>query len=189
MFNSPSSGYVLAPEDSAAIANAIPAVCATKEGTMEHWRSGALHALAPEVVIWECDFLVYRAGWLQEGIVGPAQLGTAGYLHEIPERKILTEYWNLLWEGRIPEAIAHSRESQLDAIIYGVARWYCTSPNRPDYFTHWGEAYRCSAATLGLPMGDYPHSRPPQGILPDQAKVEIRALYESVGFAKELVRS
>src|SRR6185369_2635382 len=66
MFNSPSSGYVLTPEDSAAIANAIPAVCATKEGTMEHWRSGALHALAPEVVIWECDFLVYRAGWLQE---------------------------------------------------------------------------------------------------------------------------
>jgi 4-hydroxy-tetrahydrodipicolinate synthase len=189
MFNSPSSGYVLAPEESAAIANAIPAVCATKEGTMEHWRSGALHALAPEVVIWECDFLVYRAGWLQEGIVGPAQLGTAGYLHEIPERKILTEYWNLLWEGRIPEAIAYSRESQLDTIIYGVARWYCTHPGRPDYFTHWGEAYRCSAATLGLPMGDYPHSRPPQAILPDEAKAEIRALYEGVGFAKELART
>ncbi len=74
---------------------------------MEHWRSGALHALAPELVIWEGDSLGYRAGWLQEGIVGPAQLGTAGYLHEIPGRKILTEYWNLLWEGRIPEAIAH----------------------------------------------------------------------------------
>lgn len=187
MFNSPSSGYVLAPEESAAIANAVPAVCATKEGSMEHWRSAALHALAPEVVIWECDFLVYRAGWLQEGIVGPAQLGTAGYLHEIPERKILTEYWNLLWEGQIPEAITHARESQLDTIIYGVARWYCTHPRRPDYFTHWGEAYRCSAAALGLPMGDYPYSRPPQGILPDEAKAEIRALYESVGFAKDLV--
>ena len=35
-------------------------------------------------------------------------------------------------------------------------------------------------------MGDDPHSRPPQGILPDQAKADIRALYESVGFAKQL---
>ena len=41
-------------------------------------RTAALHALAPELVIWECDLIVYRAGWLQEGIVGPAQLGTAG---------------------------------------------------------------------------------------------------------------
>src|SRR6476659_8931372 len=68
MFNSPSSGYVLTPEDSALIANAVPAVCAPKEHNMEHSRRGALHARAPEVVIWECDFLVYRAGWLQEGI-------------------------------------------------------------------------------------------------------------------------
>jgi 4-hydroxy-tetrahydrodipicolinate synthase len=186
MFNSPSSGYVLTPEESATIANAIPAVCATKEGTMEHWRSQALHALAPEVVIWECDFLVYRAGWLQEGIVGPAQLGTAGYLHEIPERRILTEYWTLIWDGRLAEAIQYARESELERIIHGVARWYTSHPGRPDYFSHWGEAFRCSAAVLGLPMGDYPHSRPPQGILPEVAKDEIRALYESVGFAKQL---
>jgi hypothetical protein len=38
-------------------------------------------------------------------------------------------------------------------------------------------------------MGDYPHSRPPQGILPDEAKADIRALYEGVGFAKELVEA
>ena len=55
MFNSASSGYVLTPEDSARIANAIPAVCATKEGTLEAWRSKATHALAPEIVIRECD--------------------------------------------------------------------------------------------------------------------------------------
>jgi 4-hydroxy-tetrahydrodipicolinate synthase len=35
-------------------------------------------------------------------------------------------------------------------------------------------------------MGDYPHSRPPQAILPEVAKEQIRALYESVGFAKQL---
>ena len=39
---------------------------------------------------------------------------------------------------------------------------------------------------IGLPIGDYPHSRPPQGILPEAAKEQIRGLYESVGFAKQL---
>ena len=39
-----------------------------------------LHELAPDLVIWECDLTVYRAGWLREGIVCPAQLGTVGYL-------------------------------------------------------------------------------------------------------------
>ena len=44
---------------------------------------------------------------------------------------------------------------------------------------------------MGLPVGDYPHSRPPQAILPDQAKVEIRAAYEEAGLTAEqrLVRS
>ena len=108
MFNSPSSGYVLTPEDSARIANEVPAVCATKEGTLEYWRSKATHALAPSLVIWECDTIVYRVGWLEQGIVGPAQLGTAGYLHETPDKPILTAYWNLIWEGRIAEAIEHA---------------------------------------------------------------------------------
>ena len=127
MFNSPSSGYVLTPEDSARIANEIPAVCATKEGTMEHWRSKATHALAPELVIWECDTIVYRAGWLQQGIVGPAQLGTAGYLHETPDKPILTEYWNLVWEGRIAEAIEHAREPPASTGSSRESRdWYCT---------------------------------------------------------------
>ncbi len=35
-------------------------------------------------------------------------------------------------------------------------------------------------------MGDYPHSRPPQAILPEIAKEQIRELYERVGFAKHL---
>ena len=86
LFNSGSSGYALAPEEVAQIANEIPAVCAMKEGMMEPWRSKAAHALAPGLVIWECDTIVYKAGWLQQGIVGPAQLGTAGYLYETPEK-------------------------------------------------------------------------------------------------------
>ncbi|HEX4532337.1 MAG TPA: dihydrodipicolinate synthase family protein [Acidimicrobiia bacterium] len=186
MFNSPSSGYVLTPEDVARIATEVPAVCATKEGTLEHWRSKAAHALAPDLVIWECDGIVYRAGWLQQGIVGPAQLGTAGYLHEIPDQRILTDYWNLIWAGRLEEAIEHARETGLDRVVEEVSHWYIRYPGRPDYFSHWGEAFRYAATVVGLPMGDYPHSRPPQAILPEVAKEQIRALYESVGFAKQL---
>ncbi len=186
MFNSPSSGYVLTPEESARIANEIPAVCATKEGTIEYWRSKATHALAPELVIWECDLIVYRVGWLQLGIVGPAQLGTAGYLFETPDRPILTTYWNLIWEGRLAEGIEYARESGLDRLGEDIAGWYTRFPGRPDYFRHWGEAFRYAASMLGLPTGDYPHSRPPQAILPEEGKAQIRKAFENAGFAKQL---
>src|SRR5439155_6346686 len=125
MFNSPSSGYGLTAEEMAEIHHRIPAVVAVKEGVQDSTtRSAALHALAPELTIWECDAIVYRAGWLQEGIVGPAQLGTAGYLHETPDNRILTAYWELIWEGRLAEAIEHSRATELDRIVQGVAHWY-----------------------------------------------------------------
>ncbi len=66
----------------------------------------ALHAMAPELVIWECDTIVYEAGWLKDGIVGPAQLGTSGYLFETPDDKRYTQYWQLIWDGKIDEARA-----------------------------------------------------------------------------------
>jgi 4-hydroxy-tetrahydrodipicolinate synthase len=75
MFNSPSSGYVLTPAESARIYDEVPAVCATKEGAFRPASSRLLHELAPDLVIWECDTTVYRAGWLRAGIVGPAPLG------------------------------------------------------------------------------------------------------------------
>src|SRR3954453_2986603 len=100
MFNSPSSGYVLTAAESARIANEIPAVCATKEGAFRPANSRRLHQLAPELLIWECDTTVYRAGWLRDGIVCAAQLGTAGYLMETPQRRVFTEYWNLIWDGK-----------------------------------------------------------------------------------------
>ena len=61
MFNSPSSGYVLTPAESARIYDEIPAVCATKEGAFRPASSRMLHELAPDLVIWECDLTVYRA--------------------------------------------------------------------------------------------------------------------------------
>ena len=189
MFNSPSSGYVLTAEEIAGIYHEIPAVCAIKQGVMHHAASGAAHRLAPGLVIWECDLIVYRAGWLQQGVVGPAQLGTCGYLHETPERPILTVYWNLVWEGRIAEAIAHADETGLDRLGEEIGGWFTNYPGRPDYFTHWGEAFRYAAAVVGLPVGDYPHSRPPQDILPEDAKDQIRAAFENVGFAKQLAHA
>jgi 4-hydroxy-tetrahydrodipicolinate synthase len=187
MFNSPSSGYVLTPEEVARIAHEIPAVCAIKEGVMQPWRSKAAHKLAPELVIWECDTIVYKAGWLQAGIVGPAQLGTSGYLYETPEKPYLREYWTRIWEGRLADAIAYAQETGFESISEAAGGWFTRYPGRADYFTHWGEAFRYAASVLGLPMGDYPHSRPPQAILPEAAKAQIRAAYERVGLAKQLV--
>ncbi len=114
MFNSPSSGYVLTPMEGARIYSEIPAVCATKEGAFRPASSRLLHDLAPNLTIWECDLTVYRAGWLRAGIVGPAQLGTAGYLYETPEQPIISEYWELVWNDKLIEAMDYAEKSGLD---------------------------------------------------------------------------
>jgi 4-hydroxy-tetrahydrodipicolinate synthase len=181
MFNSPSSGYVLNASESARIVEAIPAVCATKEGAFRPGNSRLLHELAPELVIWECDTTVYRAGWLRDGVVGPAQLGTTGYLHETPQRRILTEYWDLVWNDKLVEAMDFAVESGLDQFGVDMMSWFTCYPGRPDYFTHWGGAFKYAASVLGLPIGDYPHSRPPQAELPGAAQQQIRAAYRRLG--------
>jgi 4-hydroxy-tetrahydrodipicolinate synthase len=185
MFNSPSSGYVLTPSEIARIYHEVPAVCAIKQGVMHYAASAAIHRLAPGLVIWECDTVAYRAGWLQDGVVGPAQLGTVGYLMETPEKRMLTEYWTLIWDGRLPEAIRSAKESGLDQLSADLGSWYTRYPGRPDYFTHWGAAFRYAASVIGLPVGDYPHSRPPQAVLPDEAKTQIRLAFDKAGLAKQ----
>ena len=149
--------------------------------------SKAAHTLAPELVIWECDTIVYQAGWLQQGIVGPAQLGTGGYLYETPEKRILTEVLDAAC-GRAgsPRRSSTRAETGFDQIggdVGGVV--HAAIRGDPDYFTHWGEAFRYAASVIGLPVGDYPHSRPPQGILPEDAKAQIRKAFENVGFARQ----
>ncbi|MFZ0835400.1 MAG: dihydrodipicolinate synthase family protein [Mycobacterium sp.] len=181
MFNSPSSGYVLGAAESARIVEQIPAVCATKEGAFRPANSRLLHELAPDLVIWECDTTVYRAGWLREGVVGPAQLGTTGYLYETPQRRVLTEYWELIWNDRLVEAIDYAVESGLDQFGVDIRSWFTCYPGRRDYFTHWGGAFKFAASVLGLPMGDFPHSRPPQAELPDQAQRQIEGAYRRFG--------
>jgi 4-hydroxy-tetrahydrodipicolinate synthase len=181
MFNSPSSGYVLDAAESARIVEEIPAVCASKEGAFRPGNSRVLHDLAPELVIWECDTTVYRAGWLRAGVVGPAQLGTTGYLYETPQRRILTEYWDLIWNDKLVEAMDYAVESGLDRFGSDIASWFTCYPGRSDYFTHWGGAFKYAASVLGLPVGDYPHSRPPQAPLPDEARTQIQTAYHRLG--------
>ena len=118
---------------------------------------------------------MYRAGWLQ-GVVGPAQLGTAGYLMETPEKRHLTEYWTRIWDGRIAEAIEYattfgSTSSQRSGEPAGTALsgaaglLHALGRGLPVH----------AAAVIGLPMGDFPHlAGPPQAILPDLAKEQIR---------------
>ncbi|HZQ33422.1 MAG TPA: dihydrodipicolinate synthase family protein [Mycobacterium sp.] len=185
MFNSPSSGYVLSAAESARVVDEIPAVCATKEGAFRPGNSRLLHDLAPDLVIWECDTTVYRAGWLRDGVVGPGQLGTTGYLYETPQRRILTEYWELIWADKLVEAMDFAAESGLDQFGVDIRSWFTCYPGRPDYFTHWGGAFKYAASLLGLPVGDYPESRPPQAVLPDEAKAQIRQAYQRLGLIDE----
>ena len=181
MFNSPSSGYVLSPAEGARIYEEIPAVCATKEGAFRPAASRMLHQLAPELVLWECDKTVYRAGWLREGIVCAAQLGTAGYLFETPQRPIYSEYWDLIVAGDLIAAMDYARESGLDQFDLDMGSWFTCYPGRADYFTHWGGAFKFAASVLGLPIGSHPHSRPPQAELPELAQKQIRAAYTNLG--------
>ncbi len=184
MFNSPSSGYVLTPAEGARIYEEIPAVCATKEGAFRPGSSRLLHQLAPGLQVWECDKTVYRAGWLRDGIVCPAQLGTAGYLFETPERRLFSEYWELILADQLIEAMDFARESGLDQFDLDMGAWFTCYPGRPDYFTHWGGAFKYAASVLGLPIGDHPHSRPPQAKLPEVARQQIRDAYRALGLVK-----
>jgi 4-hydroxy-tetrahydrodipicolinate synthase len=186
MFNSPSSGYVLSAQESARIAEEIPAVCATKEGSFRPHQSRMLHELTPDLVIWECDATVYRAGWLQAGIVGPGQLGTAAYLFETPQNRALSEYWDMIWNDSLVEAMQFAQESGLDRFELDMRGWFTSYPGRPEYFTHWGAAYKYAASVVGLPVGSYPESRPPQAMLPEQARHDIRAAYRRFGLIADV---
>jgi 4-hydroxy-tetrahydrodipicolinate synthase len=191
MFNSPSSGYVLTAAEMAEIYHRVPAVVAVKEGVQDSVsHTPELHALAPGLVIWECDTIVYEAGWLQEGVVGPAQLGTAGYLYETPNDKWYTQYWELIWDGELDAARCFHKANAGRTGMGSFGRWLTEYPGRPGYFTHWGEAFKIAAGAIGLPVGDHPFSRPPQAVLPDAARTEIRLAFEAAGMAaKPLERS
>lgn len=183
LFNSGSSGYVLTPAEAIAIYEKIPAVCAMKEGTFQMANSKAIALGAPDMQVWECDSNALTAGWAAEGLIVKSLLGTSAYVWDYPGDKRGTRYYELLWAGRIDEAIAFGKSSGLVRTTAAAGGWLTRYPGRPGYFTHWDEVIKYTASVLGLPVGSWPHSRPPQAILPEHAKTQIREAYERAGLA------
>jgi 4-hydroxy-tetrahydrodipicolinate synthase len=106
-------------------------------------------------------------------------------LYETPQQPIISEYWNLVWNDKLIEAMDYAEKSGLDQFGVDMRSWFTCYPGRPDYFTHWGGAFKYAASLLGLPIGDYPHSRPPQAELPDEGRAQIRTAYQRYGLIAE----
>jgi 4-hydroxy-tetrahydrodipicolinate synthase len=181
LFNTHAAGWILTPDQCAQLAEEFPAICAVKNGMFRPSHSAALHKLAPELVIWECDMLAYRGGFLRRGITTAGILGGSGYLYDVPDNRLYSAQWELLLSDKLSEAIDHWYDSGLDDLVTSLHRAFGASNVEAPY-THWGSAFKAAAAELGLPVGDYPRSRPPQPRLPAEMRTAIRAAYQAVGF-------
>ncbi len=82
---------------------------------------------------------------------------------------------------KLLEAMDYARDSGMDQFDLDIGSWWTCYPGRADYFTHWGGAFKYAAHVLGLPIGDYPDSRPPQAQLPPEAKAQIESAYRKLG--------
>ena len=90
--------------------------------------AGCCTSSRPSLAIWECDLTVYRAGWLRAGIVGPAQLGTAGYLYETPQQPVISEYWELVWNDKLIEAMDYAEKSGWTSSVSTWGSWFTCYP-------------------------------------------------------------
>jgi 4-hydroxy-tetrahydrodipicolinate synthase len=180
LFNTHAAGWILTPDECARLADEFPAICAVKNGMFRPSHTAALHRLAPELVIWECDMLAYRGGFLRRGIVSAGILGGSAYLYELPDNRLYSAQWELIVSDKLSEAIDHWYDSGLDDLVTSLHRAFGAS-NVESTYSHWGSAFKAAAAQLGLPVGDYARSRPPQPPLPDAMKAAIRAAYEAAG--------
>lgn len=180
LFNTPAAKWFLTPDECARLAAEFPALCAVKNGMFRPSHSAALHRLAPELVIWECDMLAYRAGFLRQGITAAGILGGTAYLYETPTNKPYSAQWQLLVSDKLSEAIDHWYDSGLDDLVTSLHRAFGASNVEAPYI-HWGSAFKAAAAELGLPVGSYARSRPPQPPLPQSMRDAVRAAYERAG--------
>lgn len=184
MFNSPSSGYVMTPAEVARVAEEIPAMCAIKNPATSPGHGIAVSKMVPgKLVMWDVGSnaaALYNAGYVQAGLQGPCTLGGMAYLTETPSDKRYTTWFNLVLEGKLEEAIRYYFSANVDGpTAHGLT--YAQLPLRPEYWTHFGGAFKYCAQLLGLPVGDYPHSRPPQVKLTDDQKARIKQAYVSSG--------
>ncbi len=180
LFNTHAAGWILSPAQCVELADEFPAICAVKNGMFRPAHSAELHRLAPELVIWECDMLAYRGGFLRRGISAPGILGGTGYLYERPDMPTYRQQWELLVSDKLSEAIDHWYDSGLDDLVTNLHRAFGAS-NVDAAYTHWGSAFKAAAAELGLPVGNYPRSRPPQPQLSDEQRSAVHAAYVTAG--------
>jgi 4-hydroxy-tetrahydrodipicolinate synthase len=184
LYNHPGTGFILSPEVCADFYNKIPAVCCVKNAAPQPGHTLALHRLAPKMVIWDCNLLeAGMQGYMKLGYAAPVIMGSADYLEEIPGKMLLSEHWELLMEGKLTEATEQYYTSGL-ADVVASRRIRASSPERPGWDCHWGSGYKYVASLLGLPVGDYPHSRPPGAPFPEELKKRLRDVYVKVGYIK-----
>ncbi len=181
IFNSPCSGFVMTPAECAMIAKEIPAVCANKDPGPPAHHAMAVSRLAPEIVNWGCDEVEYNAGLLQHGLASPCLMGATPYLSETPSDRRYSEWFNLILEGKTEEAREQYYRTGVDVPSSHGLSYTSTMPERPGYTTHWSSASKYAASLLGLPVGDYPYSRPPQIKLNDSQKARIKDAYVRSG--------
>jgi 4-hydroxy-tetrahydrodipicolinate synthase len=184
MFNSPSSGYEMTPAEVARVAEEIPAMCAIKDPATTPGHGVAVSKLVPGMlVVWDVSAnpaALYNAGYVQAGLQSPCMLGANVYLTETPGDKRFTNWFNLVLEGKLEEAIRYYFDANVDGPgAHGLT--YTQVPERPGYWTHWGSAFKYCAQLLGLPVGDYPYSRPPQLRLTGEQKARIKDAYVRSG--------
>jgi 4-hydroxy-tetrahydrodipicolinate synthase len=102
------------------------------------------------------------------------------YLTETPGDKRYTNWFNLVLEGKLEEAREYYFSANVDGpLAHGLT--YTQLPERPDYPTHFGSAFKYCAQLVGLSVGDYHHSRPPQLRLTDEQKTHIKDAYVNSG--------
>ena len=187
MFNSPSSGYVLSAAEIARIADEIPAMCAIKDAAERGGNGVAMAKLAPgKLVYWDvfAGTASYLAGYVELGFQAPCVLGGMAYLTETPSDKRYTNWFNLVLDGKLAEA----REYYFNANVDGPGShglYYTQLPERPGYWTHFGSTFKYCGQLVGLPVGDYPHSRPPQLKLTEEQRARIKAAYVNSGLLED----
>jgi 4-hydroxy-tetrahydrodipicolinate synthase len=180
LFNTHAAGWILTPDECARLVDEFPAICAVKNGMFRPSHTAALHRLVPDLVIWECDMLAYRGGFLRRGITAAGILGGSAYLYELPDNRVYSAQWDLLASDKLSEAIDHWYDSGLDDLVSNLHRAFGASNVEAPY-THWGSAFKVAARELGLPVGDYARSRPPQPPLPEAMVHAVRDAYRAAG--------
>jgi 4-hydroxy-tetrahydrodipicolinate synthase len=119
-------------------------------------------------------------GLLRRGITTAGILGGSAFLYELPDNRLYSAQFDLLVADKLSEAIDHWYDSGLDDLVTSLHAAFGASNTEAPY-THWGSAFKAAAAELGLPVGDYPRSRPPQPPLPDEMRSAIRDAYRRAG--------